>query len=89
MRTGAVLCLIAGLMECVLIYFFVWFTYVDGMTIYYASGGGLMKNLAYLFTNAPSIAAGMMMPLPLYYLIIIFLLEPIFSKQLPIYHQYK
>ena len=71
MRAGAVLCLIAGIMECVLIYFFVWYTYVDGMTIYYASGWGLMNNLPYLFTNAPSIAAGMMLPLPVFYLIAI------------------
>ena len=57
-------------MEFILVYFFTWYTYVDGMTIYYASGIGLMRNIPYLFTNAQSIAAGMMMPTFVFYIIV-------------------
>lgn len=82
MRVGAIFCLIVGILECILIYVFGWFTHVDGLTIYYGSGVGLMKNLPYLFTNAPSIAAGLMMPTFAIYFIaaglIFFLASPIF-----------
>ncbi len=52
-------------------YFFAMYTDIDGMTIYYATGLGLIKNMPYLFTNASSIAAGMMLPIAVYYLVLI------------------